>query len=865
MFLILSCCFLSVRAQRLDAKSRWPQWPTSRQKGKELPQKQVGSAPSAKSTDSGPRPKSVTIPGTRASTDSPTTTSQEAKPEELFSPSIARKFYEIAYELANSKDVSGPEAEQAIVFLTATVNLDTGADYAHPLLIKVASRYAKTDYSTLVYHLLVNYVDESADLEVVRDAIRYLLERLDSREQRERLLQRMLKDTGKKNTILFSELVTLLGVFAVEKADLETAKFYFMQAYNSDKYNKLAFAKLAELMPEQVGPALYLEQLRLAIRENPADIEAALNFAQYAERLQLYEAAADAYKYCADLFEYLYPSEALPPNIYLPWAISCYNSQSNQHKCLQIADKLRQSGRFDLLLEAIAGRAAAKIGDAEQATRIFQDAEDKAQQLLRQGPRNNTTPLITRRDEYSHRVGAKEFAWFYCFALPDDNRALDWANKAYAIEPNSATAAALLAYSLMRNQQIEWAKPLIENYQRNQIADLTLAQIQLTKGQRDLAIRNLNSAIAKDPGSLAAELAKEILTKQGTVYIPPVDTDVVLATLKNSFDQTLVPEFIPPEEIISVQFNLRGNKFSYSSNFDAAVAITNNSSEPLVIGDDGLFKGNIRVDANVSGNLNKKIPNLVSLKTRTASLIEPGRSILIPLQLITGELKWMLLAHPQASLDIEFTLYLDPVTTDLGGIANRLSNIQPARVLVRRPAIKLNAKYLRTRFNSISTGQLGQKIKTAQLFIGLLMEQYAMSNRKPLYRFMYGDWMPTMLKSALIHQAGLLRNPADTEWLVKVHTMAGMLSLPLDQELTSAVAENLNNTHWPVRLMAVYLLAKSPDSKFAKVLDWTAKYDQNKLVRAMATALAAADTQAPEPANLPPPDEPDELSLINEK
>ena len=119
---------------------------------------------------------------------------------------------------------------------------------------------------------------------------------------------------------------------------------------------------------------MYLDHLRLVLRENPMDIDAALAFAQYAEQLQLYEVAAGGYQYCADLFSYLYPSEPLPARIYLPWAISSYNTQRNKQKCLEIAQAIRQRGRFDILLEAIAGRAAAKIGDANEAGRIFRAA-----------------------------------------------------------------------------------------------------------------------------------------------------------------------------------------------------------------------------------------------------------------------------------------------------------------------------------------------------------------------------------------------------------------------------------------------------------------------------------------------------------
>jgi len=760
-------------------------------------------------------------------------------PDHLFSPSVGQKFHEIACELADSQDVNDTQTQQAIIFLAATMSLDSSANYVLSDMIKFACRHSVQDRSELVRNLLAKYVDKSSDLQTVRIAVQYLFEQLNSREQREKLLDEMLKTLGGKNNILDSELATLLGLLMAEKADLQTAQFYLMRAYNDNKYNNLAFTKLAELAPDQIGPTMYLEHLRLVLGENPLNIDSALAFAQYAQQLQLYETAADAYGYCADLFAYLYPSQPLPASIYLPWAISNYNTSRSQHRVLQIADRLRQSGCFDLLLEAVAGKAAVKVGNAEQAKKIFQTAESKAEQLFNQAAGSSTKLEL-----------AKQLAWFYSFALPDTQKALDWANKAYSIEPKSALAAAMLAYSLVANGQTDWAKTLIDNYDRSPIADLAMAQIQLAQQQQSPAIQTLKSLIASDPGSLVAERAKQILAQQGAEYISPIDSDTTLAVLRNTFGPTLVPIFIRPEKAISVQINVRGDKFSYDSEFGGSVAIINNSTEPLVLSDDGLFKGYIRVDANISGDLNKKIPNLVSLRVQSVSPVGPGGSIIAPLQLLTGQLRRTLLDYPQASLNIEFTVFVDPVVTDQN-TTSRLPDIKPVTLVVKRPGIELSSKYLQNRINSLSKGQQGQKIKTAQLFASLLMEEHVMAHREPLYKFMYADWMPAMLKSALLH------NLADQDWVVKTNTMAAMSSLPLDYELIDAVAKNLNDTHWPVRMMTIYLLAKAQGSNFGKVLNWTAQYDSNGLVRNMAITLGATP---PKPAKPQEPNQPEQKS-----
>jgi len=615
----------------------------------------------------------------------------ESGNRQLFSTSVAQRFHEIAYELAGYEDASPAEIEQAVIFLKAAMKLDADKTEILPDLISLLTKhiYLETsEYETpdTFLSLLTNYVDrynKDVDLQITTKATQYLLDQLDSREQREQLLQELLKTIGDKNPGLDSQLYTSLGLLMAEKADANNASVAFMNACNKNKYNKLAFIKLAELIPDRIPPAAYLEHLRLALTENPLNLDAALAFAQYLEQLQLYQIAADAYQYCADLFTYLYPSQPLPPSLYIPWEMTCYNTQQNLHKCPKIAEQLRQSGLFDLRAEAIAAKAADKIGDAEKAKQIRQNAEAKAQ-----------ADWLLETANRKFQI-ASQLAWFYCFAAPDADKALDWANKAFSTDPNSQMAASILAYSLVMKDQPDLAKLLIDKYQHNQIANLALAKIQLAKDQQATAIQTLKAAIASDPASLAAQQAKEILAQQGQQYIPPSDPNITLTQLKNTLGQTLVPEFLAPDKIISVQLDLRSSKPLYGSKFGATLAIKNNSSEPLIISDDALFKGNIRVDANITSDLNKKLPNLISLKTQPALPIESGKSLLIPLRLFTGELRRTLLTYPQASLNIEFTAYLDPITTAQGR-TNRLADIKPAKLAVDGPASNSQANICRT-------------------------------------------------------------------------------------------------------------------------------------------------------------------------
>jgi len=284
------------------------------------------------------------------------------------------------------------------------------------------------------------------------------------------------------------------------------------------------------------------------------------------------------------------------------------------------------------------------------------------------------------------------------------------------------------------------------------------------------------------------------------------------------------------------------------------VAIVNRSPEPLVVTPDSLFRGGLRVSARVTGDIKKEIPNLVSRTIRTDLTVPPGRSLVHLLRLSTGELRRLLLGYPQASLEIQLTLYLDPVMTESGDVSNRLVDVKPVTITVTRPRVEVAASYVRNRFNAISSGQEGQKIQTAQLFAGLLKEQYAMAEHGTLYAFKYAEWLPNLLRSALVSPSGLLLSRGEKDWVVTVNTMADMLSMPLDPELATVVAKNLNHPQWPVRLMAVYLLASTPGNDFGNVLNWVAEYDTSELVRSIAMSLhsTAPTAMAVQPGSPPP-------------
>ena len=756
---------------------------------------------------------------------------------ELFSPFNARTFHKIAYESYQNPNLTDEEILQGLLLARISIELDGKAEYPYLDMLEFGSRFTKNNYSRVLLQGLERYIKETSDLELIRKSIKYLVEKTPNRSARESLLLMLLNHSRGKNNVVVSELATELAILSSEKTDYETAITYLTEAYEADPYNKLAFAKLDELnrlTDQAVELVSYARHLRRSIAANPMDLEAAIGFAVYMEQLGIYTTASSAYEYSAELFTYLYPGKELPASIYLPWSITSYNTRRYRGRCLQIARQIRQGGRFDIVLEAIAGNAARKIGDLKRSDELFQ-AGVKAENMLVNKPE---LPNIT----------AEQIGWFYCFASPNTVKALTWTKKAYLSNPQAPSVKAIYAYALAMNGEKEKIKELTADiYQSNQIAAIVFGMAELAERNKESALEILKSAVRMDPASLAGEKARVLLRENGSEYINTVATEIVLQSLSTDFGEGVVQRFITADKIISIKLNLSGSEFSYAKEIEGKLVVTNNSSAPLLISTEGMFKGNIRVDAEVSGDINLNIPLLISKKIQLATPVEPGYYVSFPLDLTTGALRKLLLTHPQASLKVEFTVYIDPVVEADGRVRNTFESIEPAKTVIKRAGEVLTQRYLIQRFDTLSKGQKKQKIRSTQLFAGRLMEQYAMERSKVLYKFI-------LVERALLTDAIRL-SLGDENWTVKIQTMAMLLMFPspLYYEITRDVSENLDDSKWPVRMMSLYLLSKHQGADFKPVLDWAAKYDSQQYVRNMAVALGGdrppeetEETQIPE-------------------
>ncbi|PKL48273.1 MAG: hypothetical protein CVV39_04580, partial [Planctomycetes bacterium HGW-Planctomycetes-1] len=720
-------------------------------------------------------------------------------------------------------DAGFAKARQATIFFNVAINLDSRANYVLPDIIEIAWKYPEENFSDVVQLALKEYVDRYSDLEITSKAVQYLLEKLSSREEREQLLMKLLYQYQEKNKSFASDIAAQMGFLKAETANIEESQQYLMRAYSNNKYNRLAFDKLAEISEtggDELPIPVYLTNYRYAVTVNPLDFESAFDFARLAETLGLYKPAAAGYQYCVQLYKYLNPGKPLPAELYRPWMLSCYNAQQVS-LCQQIMEEVRGYGVFDVMVEAIAAASAKQSGDEKSGHAIIGSIKRRAGRVL--------------TGEVDAPAGELEdLTWFIIFAVdvndvnPED--ALLLATKAYGTDSNSLGASSFFAYALAESGQIELARPIIEKIGTStQASAITKAKILMADKDVDSAIKTLKSAIEAGPGTFEAQRARIKLQELGSGYEPAFDPNAFITALRNNFGQSFFSEFVPPEKMIKLELKTSGTAFSYGSDIRTQLAIINNYSEPLVVCPDAMFRGNIRIDVRLSGDLSEQ-NNLIVKTVRPSYEIKPGQALFIPVQLVTGRLKRIMERHPQADLNLEVIAYIDPQLGADGQVKN-FYGIQPAKSVLKLSKLNLNTKYLQQRLDAIKKGHQGQKIKSAQLFAGLLAEQQSQADTGPKYRFMYAE--PQLLSSALA------RCLSEDDWVLKVETMASLLRLKLDYRLTEAVSAELHSRYWPVRLMAIFVLAENQGRDFLSVLNWTANNDNSQTVKDMAAALAA--------------------------
>jgi len=728
----------------------------------------------------------------------------------LYSPQSAVTFYNIACEILEPDDVSIQEAKEAVIMLQSAENLDKSINTMLPQILKAASVDFREDYSKFVRSQLYKYVSSTSDAELAMRAVTYLISKVNTREDREQVLQSLIQDLGSANEQFSSQISTYLGVLAAETADFNTAATHFLNAYNSNSYNVIAFEKLGEVSPDFITVPLMAPYLRRKITLNPYSLELALDFADYAYQYGLYEAARGTYNYAADVYEFQNPGQQIPERVYLPWVMSAYNVQYGEANTIKVVNKIRNQGSFNLAVEYITIMSE-PLSDSQRRSRL-KSLSDTALQMLGTGhPSLNEQGL----------------AYFYSFMNVDRNLASEMAKRAYAKNNESIDVKSLYAYSLMQSGDINTAEEMVKDMKDyNQIAAFTYAMIQAAKADTAASLATLKKIVAMEPGSFVSHHALERLKNNGSEYIPEHDPFALNQLLETTFGSSMIPLFYKPEDVITTKVSLSGVEFGYGTDLGLYVVISNNGKQPVVITDSSFFRGEIYIKVRIAGDIDGIEPIEIRKRVTPVAPIKSDGTLCIPISLSNEatRLEKILRDFPQANLVLTFQAYFDPEIDDKGEIS---SKIPMAITSGKRLGVILTKELLEKRIETLITGQAGQKLNTIKLINGLIAERRAAEKYGILYRH-------KAIPQELLEDAFKITFKEDN-WQVQFLMLDVLRNAGTSFEASKRYSEALQSPQWPVRLISLYSLSKLPQGEdFKNVLNWMYQSDEEVMVRRLA-------------------------------
>ncbi len=733
---------------------------------------------------------------------------ESSENQELYSPTASQALVDMVYKLNCANQNNCQAAKKAIILMAAAQKLDQDATLSLDDMVEFAVSDSDNDYSDIIYTQLANSVTTNGDIYAPLKAAAYLIQKQNTRTQREEIL-RKLETSVTLNDFLLSDVAFELGKLAAQISDKESAKHYFTMSYKSNHYNTAAFEMLLDYAPDDISYSDYGIYLRRKVTVNPFDIDKVLDYADFCHKYGMYSLSAKAYAYALDLYDYQAKQAKIPRTIYIPYAEAIVKSGYGLNDILKLRTRLRQAGIFDLELETLTAiHSELTKANAEKLIDLANIAEEGYEK---------------------GSLSDYELAWFYCFGLENPQRASELADKAYKSDTDNNAFKSLYAYTLSLNGKFEEVDKLIhDSYPSDQVASLAYANALFSQDKLDLAISTLKAAVAIDPASIVADKCQKLLQEHNSEFVSQIDPIALSKRMRENYNDKLTLNFKKPQDLVSIKLGLSGTEFDYNSRLIAKLTITNKGDNDIIISDDGFINGNLRIDATLSGDISLELPEIVLRKFRPGHAIEPSNSAYYTVDLSSTVLARVLEAHPQAEIDIDLKTYIDPVLED-NKIVSAIGELGEIDTHLQRNKVDFTRSYLLQRMDALENGTIGQKITAAQLFAGILAEQEKMSAK--IFDYSYKTIPPELLYSALS------RSLVEDSWETKVNVIKSLALVDLDFTLVDAISTNLNDSKWPLRLVVVDSLARVKSKKFTQLLDWVAKSDSNKLVRDYAKVL----------------------------
>jgi len=747
---------------------------------------------------------------------------------------------------------------RACLFLQAATELDNTHEMAwHDLLELLISDTINDRGRARDALMNYSYLNPEDNL-VIDNWINYSLNTINDRETREYYLQTESMNLS-SIAYTYSNVLTQLGIMALEKGDMDTARMAFAQAVSASAFNEDAFTRYVALPPaeisaeksEQLTPeelAAYAKatkdrrelflvlRWRARIRNNPYDFEAVVNLIDTLDAFGRQKLAQEYYEYAFKLLEMQPGLQITASELRLKQLGSAYAGGLYQ-ECLEIAAVALQDNPDDLLVNALLAKAMEKFNMTTEAQKVLEEAANAA--IYRLGQPDQADGQLQ-----------SELAWFFCFIRPDRNRALQLAQAAYDSNPQESQSRGLFAYALAQNQLYNQAETILAQVDTTEpIAALAQAQVLFARQEDTAALKKLEGisgagGILKEHiEQLLEERAPQEPTDEGALEesgdLPQQqERDLMALTLEAEFGGNDLKIIAEPEKFVRCSIRLNKDVFNYGDPMMAQIYVSNvsdigDNDTPVLLTPESFIDPHVLITAKLKGagmpgQSGGDKPIVVAYRyLAQQQILMPGRSNVITEPLNTGLLGNILSNHPQRNYEIEFHVYLDPIPDGTGGFTGTIAALQPEPITVTRMAFEVTQNRMDTYYRMIRSGSISDRIKTAQLFTGLLNEAELERQGKIRYPLRSIDTI------GLREMIGA--NLKYNEFQVRAFSAYALRSQPLSaaDEEAQRLAGLLTDSSWFVRFMAAEALG--PVADLTEYLQLGQKIEENEVIQRQIT------------------------------
>ena len=616
---------------------------------------------------------------------------------------------------------------------------------------------------------------------------------------------------------------------AMEQLDVERARGELRQALELEPASVEAAALMVEALgsgatdAERLGAALGL--LRVA----PNSVTSAADVALILDHHGLVEEAAEFYEHAAAVSGQMGQAGALPGRTLLAWA----RNLEARGLAAEAAEQARRAAEADPGVAAEAGIFLYFLLESQSS-----GAGESVRTQLAQR-------FATIREPSEWPVNeVAQAAWFYCTVELQPDRALmlarsaceragqpftvrvlGWAEAANGVATAGETLSGVAAHDPYAAYAL--AKLLVDSGDsagaRRVVAELSPKPVA---GRAYELLNALGSGMAA--GTAASQPTSEA-TSQPTTR-EAVASDPEMMRVLGEFDRRVFDFAREPERFLEATVEMEDRSVRPGEPWWCVFKLKNRGPLAITLGPDGMVNPVFLLSFEVEGDRKREYPALLTVNIDRVRVLHPGESVETRQTLDVGPLRRVARQSPQQSQRVVMRVLLDAVAAPDGTwqVAPGGQRLRP--VYFNRVPAGTGRESMNAMFGALGGERVGMRWQAIELMAELLGEQ----QRAALGRL---EYKPAAVPTERI-QAQLLNLLGSESWETRVRTLEALQVTGLDRGTVGAVEACLDHSYWPVRLMAVRLLARQ-GAGFAERAEAIARDDADEQVRAVAASYVA--------------------------